>query len=500
MIFSSWQFILLFLPITFVIYFWLNHRRLIVAGKIWLVAVSLFFYAYWDLKYLPLISGSMLFNFVVGKNLAKTFNNSLNKSPPSFWRNGRKLLLVAGIAINLLLLGYYKYTDFLLTNVNAVFGSAYQPFHILLPLAISFFTFTQIVYLVDSYRGETARYSLLNYTLFVTFFPHLIAGPIVHHQQLMPQFESRWTLSLRYSNILKGLLIFSIGLFKKVVIADTFAVWATAGFDGEQSLNFFSAWATSLSYTFQLYFDFSGYCDMAIGASLLFNIRLPINFNSPYRALDIQDFWRRWHITLSNFLRDYLYIPLGGNRCGEYRAYLNLFITFILGGLWHGATWMFVIWGAIHGAALLVHRFWRAMHFSLPSPLAWLVTFMFVNVAWVFFRAKSLSDAQRVLTGMVDFGSVFENNVTSSLTAGLSWGGWLSDEVIRVLPETLVGSLPAFLAIGLAFVLISMPKNSMHIANSSIGIKQVCFGIVLFIVAMLSMVGATSTVFLYFNF
>jgi alginate O-acetyltransferase complex protein AlgI len=500
MIFSSWQFILLFLPITFVIYFWLNHRRLIVAGKIWLVAVSLFFYAYWDLKYLPLIIGSMLFNFIVGKNLAKTFNNSLNESPPSFWQNGRKLLLVAGIAINLLLLGYYKYTDFLLTNVNAVFGSAYQPFHILLPLAISFFTFTQIVYLVDSYRGETARYSLLNYTLFVTFFPHLIAGPIVHHQQLMPQFESRWTLSLRYSNILKGLLIFSIGLFKKVVIADTFAVWATAGFDGEQSLNFFSAWATSLSYTFQLYFDFSGYCDMAIGASLLFNIRLPINFNSPYRALDIQDFWRRWHITLSNFLRDYLYIPLGGNRCGEYRAYLNLFITFILGGLWHGATWMFVIWGAMHGAALLVHRFWRAMHFSLPSPLAWFVTFIFVNIAWVFFRAKSLSDAHRVLSGMMDFASIFEHDVTLSSTADLAWGGRLSDNLLLWIPQTLVGNLPTFLAIGLAVMLISMPKNSIQIMDSSIDIKKVCFGIALFIAAMITLMGSKSTVFLYFNF
>jgi len=500
MIFSSWQFILLFLPITFFIYFWLNHRRWIVAGKIWLVAVSLFFYAYWDLKYLPLIIGSMLFNFIVGKNLAKTFNNSLNESPPSFWRNGRKLLLVAGIAINLLLLGYYKYTDFLLTNVNAVFGSAYQPLHILLPLAISFFTFTQIVYLVDSYRGETARYSLLNYTLFVTFFPHLIAGPIVHHQQLMPQFESRWTLSLRYSNILKGLLIFSIGLFKKVVIADTFAVWATAGFDGGQSLNFFSAWATSLSYTFQLYFDFSGYCDMAIGASLLFNIRLPINFNSPYRALDIQDFWRRWHITLSNLLRDYLYIPLGGNRCGEYRAYLNLFITFILGGLWHGATWMFVIWGAMHGAALLIHRLWRAMHFSLPSPLAWLVTFMFVNVAWVFFRAKSLGDALRVLSGMIDFASIFEHDVTLSSTADLAWGGRLSDNLLIWIPQTLVGNLPAFLAIGLAVMLISMPKNSIQIMDSSIDIKKVCFGIALFIAAMITLMGSKSSVFLYFNF
>jgi len=280
----------------------------------------------------------------------------------------RKFILTAGIAANLLLLAYYKYTHFILENVNLVFGTNYVIPHIVLPLAISFFTFTQIVYLVDSYRGETAEYDLLNYSLFVTFFPHLIAGPIVHHRQIMPQFASRWTLAKRYPNILKGLFIFSIGLFKKVAIADTFAVWADVGFDGGQQLTFFAAWATSLSYTFQLYFDFSGYCDMAIGASLLFNIWLPINFNSPYKALDIQDFWRRWHITLSNFLRDYLYIPLGGNRRSASRTSINLFVTFVLGGLWHGATWMFVIWG--HCMVVRLYFIVCGRDFDIPCPLS----------------------------------------------------------------------------------------------------------------------------------
>ena len=355
-------------------------------------------------------------------------------------------MLATGIVINLLVLAYYKYTDFLLGNINIVFDTHYALPHIALPLAISFFTFTQIAYLVDSYRGETADYDLLNYSLFVTFFPHLIAGPIVHHSQIMPQFASRWRLTKRSANILKGLFIFAIGIFKKVVIADTFAGWADAGFDGGQPLGFFAAWATALSYAFQIYFDFSGYCDMAIGASLLFNIWLPINFNSPYKALDIQDFWRRWHITLSRFLRDYLYVPLGGNRYSPHRTYVNLLATFVLGGLWHGATWMFVIWGGMHGCALAIHRFWKGFHRPMSPILAWPMTFAFVTFAWVFFRAKTLDDAMRVLQGMVDIRSAFGSTAASLPTSDFAWGGWFSDILLEFLPAGLVGHVPTYLA------------------------------------------------------
>lgn len=437
-------------------------------------------------------------NFAIGTGLAQAYSPAHENRKPHHTIN-RKVVLTTGIAANLLLLGYFKYTDFLLSNINIALGTDYPLPHILLPLAISFFTFTQIVYLVDSYRGETAEYDLLNYSLFVTFFPHLIAGPIVHHRQIMPQFASRWTLSSRYSNILKGLFIFSIGLFKKVVIADSFAVWATAGFDGNHALDFYSAWAASLSYTFQLYFDFSGYCDMAIGASLLFNIWLPINFNSPYKALDIQDFWRRWHITLSSFLRDYLYIPLGGNRSGEFRTYVNLFATFVLGGLWHGATWMFVIWGALHGAALVLHRFWKRLRRPMPTALAWFVTFMFVNITWVFFRAKTLDDAMRVLNGMIDFKSATGEQIASLSTHQLAWGGWLSDILIRYLPAGSIGLIPTYIAIMLAFIMISR-KNSMEMANGTIGKWRTLYGAALFSIAMCFSLAATSTVFLYFNF
>jgi len=495
MLFSSWQFILLFLPVSFFIYFWLNGRRMVTMGKAWLVLASLYFYAYWDVRYLPLILISILLNFAIGTGLARSHSVSGDKHRPF----NRKTVLVVGITINLSLLGYYKYADFFLENINFALGTAYPLPHIMLPLAISFFTFTQIAYLVDSYRGETAEYDLLNYSLFVTFFPHLIAGPVVHHRDLMPQFNSPWTLFKRYSNIQRGLLIFAIGLFKKVVIADTFAIWAAAGFDGGQSLDLFSAWATSLSYTFQLYFDFSGYCDMAIGASLLFNIWLPINFNSPYKALNIQDFWRRWHITLSNFLRDYLYIPLGGNRGGVPRMYLNLFLTFVLGGLWHGATWMFVIWGALHGCALVVHRMWQRLGLSLPKPAAWLLTFMFVNFTWIFFRAKDMADAKRVLRGMLDVRSALDVSVASIPTQGLAWGGRLSDTLLRVLPNALVPHAAAYAAIAVSFILISL-RNSQEISLVRVTTGKMLWGAMLFCVAMYFTLAATSSVFLYFNF
>jgi len=391
MLFNSYIFIFAFLPITFFAYFFLLEKRLVLGAKAFLVFASLFFYSWWNIIYLPLILASMLFNYVIGNSLNQNFQKI---------RLDKKILLSIGILANIALLGYFKYSDFFIQNFNLAFDTSVPLLHLALPLAISFFTFQQIAYLVDSYRNETAEYDFLNYALFVTFFPQLIAGPIVHHKKMMPQFASKWNLAKNYRNIALGIFIFSMGLFKKVVIADTFAIWATKGFDTLETLTFIEAWITSLSYTFQLYFDFSGYTDMAIGIALLFNIKLPINFNSPYQALDIQDFWRRWHITLSRFLRDYIYIPLGGNRKGHFRTYTNLLATFVLGGIWHGAGWTFVFWGFLHGMALVIHRLWKAIGFTMPKLLAWFITFNFINIAWVFFRAKEWSDAIKVLEGM----------------------------------------------------------------------------------------------------
>jgi len=390
MLFNSYIFIFLFLPVTFGIYFFLNQQKETKVSQIFLVLASLFFYAWWNVAYLPLILVSIIFNYTLGLQLSNPIRSQTLK----------KKFLVVGILANLLLLGYFKYADFFLENFNFVFGADVPLLHLLLPLAISFFTFQQVAYLVDSYRGETQEYDFLSYTLFVTFFPQLIAGPIVHHKEMMPQFMRQENRVLNSQNIALGLFIFSMGIFKKLVIADSFAIWATQGFDNASVLNLLEGWITSLSYTFQLYFDFSGYTDMAIGAALLFNIRLPINFNSPYKALSIQDFWRRWHITLSRFLRDYIYIPLGGNRKGSFRTYSNLFSTFLLGGIWHGAGWTFILWGALHGGALVVHKLWQNLGLKMPIMIAWFLTFNFVNIAWVFFRANSFEDAMKVLKGM----------------------------------------------------------------------------------------------------
>lgn len=358
-------------------------------AKTWLLVASLFFYGYWNPAYLPLILISMLVNYAIGmflgRNKAKTY---------------RKAILTIGIIFNVLLLGYFKYYDFFVENINFLIGSELVLKNILLPLAISFYTFQQIAYLVDSYRLETKEYNFLNYGLFVTFFPQLIAGPIVHHGQVMSQFSDKKTYRINYEHISQGLLIFAIGLFKKVAIADTFAEWANAGYSNVNVLTFLDSWVTTLSYTLQLYFDFSGYSDMAIGLALLFNIRLPLNFNSPYKARDIQDFWRRWHITLSHFLTTYIYIPLGGNRKGPKRTYVNIFIIFLVSGIWHGAGWTFLIWGVMHGLASIICRYWKLAGFKMNSVLAWITTFLFVHFAWVFFRALTLQDALTVLKAM----------------------------------------------------------------------------------------------------
>ena len=441
----------------------------------------------------------MLFNYVIGNSLNENFKKI---------RIHKKSLLTFGIVANLFLLGYFKYTDFFLENFNLLFDGSVPLLHLALPLAISFFTFQQIAYLVDSYRGETAEYDFLNYALFVTFFPQLIAGPIVHHAEMMPQFASTWNLVKNYKNILIGLFIFSIGLFKKVVIADTFAVWATAGFDNTVVLNFFEAWATSLSYTFQLYFDFSGYTDMAIGAALLFNIKLPINFNSPYKALDIQDFWRRWHITLSRFLRDYIYIPLGGNRKGSFHTYTNLMATFILGGIWHGAGWTFVFWGFLHGMALAIHRGWKTLGFNMPKFLSWFITFNFVNIAWVFFRAKEWDDAIKVLNGMINI-----NNIVVSKNLVIVYDHTLH-QLSSFMPNLHGTSnklfnlgFDTYLWIGvILYVLIRFPNTYQIMSyplmdNTKIlSIKNALIFATIFLFSLLAMSISTYSEFIYFNF
>lgn len=316
MLFNSPAYIFLFLPVVVLVFFTLNRWRLVYAGRLWLVAASLFFYGFWNPAYLSLIALSIMVNYTIGSALHRGGQRFVSATVAAL---PRKAVLAAGVVFNIGLLAYFKYADFLIANYNQLSGSSLNALNLVLPLAISFFTFQQIAYLVDSYQSDTREYDFLNYCLFVSFFPQLIAGPIVHHREMMPQFMRRRNAIVNFRNIATGLLIIALGLIKKIYVADSFAVWANAGFASDQPLGLLAAWGTSLSYTFQLYYDFSGYSDMAIGAALLFNIRLPLNFNSPYKATNIRDFWRRWHITLSRWLKDYVYIPLGGNRNGQSR-------------------------------------------------------------------------------------------------------------------------------------------------------------------------------------
>ncbi|UVI30841.1 MBOAT family O-acyltransferase [Paenibacillus spongiae] len=404
MLFNSYVFIFAFLPVTVIVYFLLTKFRLSYAAKVWLALASLFFYGWWDVKYVPLILGSIAFNYTVGRLLMmkKSGSQDAGDGQASYLdepgRGKRKALLVLGIVSNVGLLIYYKYADFFLSNINDWTGSSIPLLKLVLPLGISFFTFTQIAFLVDAYRRKAREANIVNYVLFVTFYPHLIAGPILHHSEMMPQFDRKRNKIWSWRNASLGIYVFCIGLFKKVVIADSFAGYANDGF--ATATSFVDTWVASLSYTFQLYFDFSGYTDMAIGAALLFNIRLPQNFNSPYKALNIQDFWRRWHMTLSRFLREYIYFPLGGNRKGEARMLFNISMVFIIGGLWHGAGWTFLIWGGLHAVGSVIHRLWTKVGIKMPNWLAWFITFMFINFTWVFFRAESYDQAVRILRGM----------------------------------------------------------------------------------------------------
>jgi alginate O-acetyltransferase complex protein AlgI len=391
MLFSTYSFLLFFLPIVLAGYFLLGriHWRCATA---WLTASSLVFYAWWKPEpdqpwspwFLILVILSCGGNFLCGNAIAKT--NSLGV---------RRLLVTAGVTANLSLLLYYKYLGIFAVWSRAASGWPEQIPHLVMPLAVSFFTFLQIAFLVDVFRGDKTGYSFWDYLLFVTFFPHLVAGPLVHHRELIGQFKPRITrFKPRYFAI--GLTLLALGLFKKVIVADNLAETATPIFsfaaEGTRMLTMGEAWVGALAYTFQIYFDFSGYSDMAIGLSYLFGLKLPLNFESPYKATSIIDFWRRWHMTLSRFLRDYLYIPLGGNRKGPSRRYVNLMITMLLGGLWHGAGITFVLWGALHGLYLCINNAWLALRAKmgwrpLPRIAAVLLTFIAVVFAWVPFRA-----------------------------------------------------------------------------------------------------------------
>ncbi len=400
MLFNSYIFVLLFLPLCLTGYFGLNHRRHYTLAQIFLLAMSLWFYAYFNISYLWIILASISVNYLFTLVMDRTANPA--------WR---KLEVFVAVAANLGILFYFKYFDFFLMNLNRFAHTDFNLRNILLPLGISFFTFQQVSYVVDAYRGEVQQYNFLQYASFVAYFPQLIAGPIVTHDELIPQFMDESKKRFNWDNFAKGLYMLAMGLAKKVLIADLFAGAANWGFANVQILDTTNAVLTSLAYTIQIYFDFSGYCDMAIGIGQMMNLDLPVNFDSPYKSLSIGEFWRRWHKTLTRFFTRYLYIPLGGNRKGALRTYLNIMIVYTVSGIWHGANYTFIAWGILQGILCVFSRHWDKMISRFHPALRWLVTFALINMSFILFRADSIGDALIMIRRIfwMNIGPVNEN-------------------------------------------------------------------------------------------
>lgn len=464
MLFNSVQFIFLFLPCVLLLFFVAGYYSRQVAITI-LLAASIAFYGYWKPEFIPLLMGSIFCNYAAALLILR-------------WQGLRrgKIVLIGAIAANLIVLGVFKYYNFFVSTLDAVFPGIPQA-NIILPIGISFFTFTQIAFLVDAWRKIATERNFIRYALFVTYFPHLIAGPVLHHKQMMPQFADKATYRFSVEAFSTGVVFFVIGLFKKVVIADPFSPYAAGLFDHVSSGEappILAAWIGAAAYTFQIYFDFSGYSDMAVGISKMFGITLPFNFNSPYKSTSVIEFWRRWHMSLSQFLRDYLYFTLGGNRHGEVRRYINLMLTMLLGGLWHGANWTYVAWGGLHGLYLAINHGWRRLIPSNGPPsitsrtLGWGATFLAVMVAWVFFRARGWSEAVTILSAMTGAsGVVLPTSWAAALGSvghGLSVHGvQFSDAAFQVAGHEIPSPKRFMRMAALALAIIALP-NSQQIA------------------------------------
>ena len=493
MLFNSAVFVFLFLPIVWAGYVIALRLPWARAGIAWLGVASIFFYGYWNPVFVPLLVASILFNYGVGRLL-----------DPAVWNASpgmRKAVLAGAVGANLTALAWYKYAGLLASSFGALTGVAVPLIDVLLPIGISFYTFTQIAYLVDTWAERRPEKSFTAYVLFVTFFPHLIAGPVLHHAEMMPQFL-RGDRAVRYALAFEGLLFFACGLAKKVLIADSVAPAANRAFTLAESvpLGAVDSWFGSLAYTVQIYFDFSGYSDMAIGLALLFGIRLPLNFNSPYKSRSIIEFWRCWHMTLSRFLRDYLYIPLGGSRQGPTRRQVNVMLTMLLGGLWHGAAWTFVVWGGLHGLYLQVNHAWRhrleksprlqgalARHARIAAFAGWALTFLAVVVAWVFFRAESFGGSANMLTGMFTGSAAIDAQLVDAHTV-------------------------AYIALGLAIALF-LPNSQQLLTGAGESLllrlaaprpfmQGVHAGSLVFLIVALVLISASwgTNEFIYFNF
>lgn len=486
MLFNSYLFILFFLPLSLILYYRLNHFQWYTAAKIVLIMMSLWFYAYFHVSYLIIILLSVLVNYGISRIISGKTNNTV-----------RKTVLLVGIIGNITLIFYYKYFNFVMENINYFLQTPFHVNDILMPLGISFFTFQQISYLVDSYRMETKEYSFVDYTLFVTFFPQLVAGPIVLHEETIPQFLDPKRKKFSHEKMAKGLFCFSVGLSKKVLLADTMGQAVDWGFSNSGILSAAGTFILSIFYVFQLYFDFSGYCDMAYGIASMFHIDLPINFNSPYKACSIRDFWRRWHMSLTRFLRKYVYFPLGGNRKGKIRTWVNILAVYLVSGIWHGANWTFILWGCVHGIAQVLDRIAGKVWNRLPRLFQWMGTFLFVDFAFMLFRADSLRDfgilSANIFTGKA--GGISKEMLSAFDVIEFTY---LEDHIapLKAVAEG-IPSIHMWIFLGIAFTIILLGRNCYE-REFRPTIKNALGCIVLLIWSVMSLSGLSS--FLYFNF
>lgn len=485
MLFNTYIFIFLFLPLSLAGYYIFNYFRKYSLAEYFLIFMSLWFYAYFNISYLPIIIISILLNFGLGRMMNSTQDKKI-----------RLLLLVIGCIGNVGVLFYYKYMGFFIQNLNILFRTNYNVTNILLPLGISFFTFQQLSYVIDNYKNNIEEYTFRQYALFVCFFPQLIAGPIVLHNETIPQFDDMSKKKFNWNNFSVGLMAFSFGMAKKVLIADTFGNAVNWGFSNIVNLGVTNAIFVMLSYTIQIYFDFSGYCDMATGIAKMFNIDLPINFDSPYKALTVTDFWKRWHMTLTRFLRTYVYFPLGGNRKGKIRTYVNLFFVFLVSGIWHGAKYTFIIWGMLHGLMMVFERIFKDKIKDIHPALSWLITFIFVNFAWIIFRANSLSDAVLLIKQILlfNFTPLSSEMINSLGCTGLIFLfnhlGYIGPYLLKV--------YPILIMVVVLFITLFCKNTNERITAFRPTIKNALLSGFLLYYSIMSLSGVST--FLYFNF
>lgn len=491
MLFNSYIFIFLFLPVVLAGYYGFNYRNKYKLSLCWLIVMSMLFYGYdynaTSVRYMVILIVSILLNYGLVKILSKV--NVL------LWR---RILLVVGLLLNLGILFYFKYYDFFMENINGVLGTDIGLLRVILPLGISFYTFQQLSYVIDSYKRECEPYSLLEYAAYVSFFPQLVAGPIVYHDELIPQLRDKKNHVLNYTNLSKGIYAFALGLAKKVLIADTFSKVVTIGYGNIGDLNAVSVLVLMVCYTMQIYFDFSGYCDIALGIGYLFNVELPLNFNSPYKAASIEEFWKRWHMTLTRFFTKYVYIPLGGSRRGIVKKIINVLIVFLVSGLWHGANWTFILWGVINGAGNVLTKLFGRFFRWMPRAVGVAATFVFCLFSWSLFRAESLAQARQLWRHLKIAGDgvlykpmteAFNDLVEVKFLCKIGLGG-------------IVSQYPGILLVAFSLIVLAacffMKNTQEKIAQMRYSIRQIIVIIVLMLWSILTLSDVSE--FLYFNF